>query len=197
MPVPLADASGGDFARHESPATLGFGLILCRASGSASGRSRGATGKCAAVPCGVAQGDHRAARGLHLFGPGRGDSVWTAARPRVGHRACRRDWAGALHRGAWDRLPDGRMPSRRRLDGCPAISRMTACSPGPRARGHLALTAPRTSFAALLPQCFPQNNVFPPRHGWRHYLTDIVGFFGAGEGIRTLDPNLGKVVLYH
>lgn len=23
------------------------------------------------------------------------------------------------------------------------------------------------------------------------------GEFGAGEGIRTLDPNLGKVVLYH
>jgi hypothetical protein len=23
------------------------------------------------------------------------------------------------------------------------------------------------------------------------------GNFGAGEGIRTLDPNLGKVVLYH
>jgi hypothetical protein len=22
-------------------------------------------------------------------------------------------------------------------------------------------------------------------------------YFGAGEGIRTLDPNLGKVVLYH
>jgi hypothetical protein len=24
----------------------------------------------------------------------------------------------------------------------------------------------------------------------------LVGKFGAGEGIRTLDPNLGKVVLY-
>jgi hypothetical protein len=24
----------------------------------------------------------------------------------------------------------------------------------------------------------------------------MVGKFGAGEGIRTLDPNLGKVVLY-
>ena len=25
----------------------------------------------------------------------------------------------------------------------------------------------------------------------------LKGEFGAGEGIRTLDPNLGKVVLYH
>jgi hypothetical protein len=25
----------------------------------------------------------------------------------------------------------------------------------------------------------------------------LKGRFGAGEGIRTLDPNLGKVVLYH
>lgn len=23
------------------------------------------------------------------------------------------------------------------------------------------------------------------------------GIFGAGEGVRTLDPDLGKVVLYH
>jgi hypothetical protein len=28
-------------------------------------------------------------------------------------------------------------------------------------------------------------------------ITMLVGKFGAGEGIRTLDPNLGKVVLYH
>jgi hypothetical protein len=28
------------------------------------------------------------------------------------------------------------------------------------------------------------------------YLTDLSGKTGAGEGIRTLDPNLGKVVLY-
>jgi hypothetical protein len=27
-------------------------------------------------------------------------------------------------------------------------------------------------------------------------LTDVKGETGAGEGIRTLDPNLGKVVLY-
>ena len=29
------------------------------------------------------------------------------------------------------------------------------------------------------------------------YLNDLIAeIFGAGEGIRTLDPNLGKVVLY-
>jgi hypothetical protein len=28
-------------------------------------------------------------------------------------------------------------------------------------------------------------------------LYEIFDVFGAGEGIRTLDPNLGKVVLYH
>ena len=28
------------------------------------------------------------------------------------------------------------------------------------------------------------------------YLTDLSRKTGAGEGIRTLDPNLGKVVLY-
>jgi hypothetical protein len=35
------------------------------------------------------------------------------------------------------------------------------------------------------PKPTPINSKFFPRH------------FGAGEGIRTLDPNLGKVVLYH
>ncbi len=28
------------------------------------------------------------------------------------------------------------------------------------------------------------------------YRFKFLGKFGAGEGIRTLDPNLGKVVLY-
>ena len=27
-------------------------------------------------------------------------------------------------------------------------------------------------------------------------IVEIIAIFGAGEGIRTLDPNLGKVVLY-
>jgi hypothetical protein len=30
----------------------------------------------------------------------------------------------------------------------------------------------------------------------RLYLSDLFEKTGAGEGIRTLDPNLGKVVLY-
>ncbi|CAK0753238.1 hypothetical protein WCLP8_2430002 [uncultured Gammaproteobacteria bacterium] len=34
---------------------------------------------------------------------------------------------------------------------------------------------------------------FPPGPWYRF---DFLGCFGAGEGIRTLDPNLGKVVLY-
>jgi hypothetical protein len=29
------------------------------------------------------------------------------------------------------------------------------------------------------------------------YMFDVLRKFGAGEEIRTLDPNLGKVVLYH
>ena len=29
------------------------------------------------------------------------------------------------------------------------------------------------------------------------HLPVVSGEIGAGEGIRTLDPNLGKVVLYH
>jgi hypothetical protein len=31
----------------------------------------------------------------------------------------------------------------------------------------------------------------------RKQMPDFIEKFGAGEGIRTLDPNLGKVVLYH
>ena len=29
------------------------------------------------------------------------------------------------------------------------------------------------------------------------FMMDFIIEFGAGEEIRTLDPNLGKVVLYH
>ena len=31
---------------------------------------------------------------------------------------------------------------------------------------------------------------------YRRYALILQRFFGAGEGIRTLDPDLGKVVLY-
>ena len=34
-----------------------------------------------------------------------------------------------------------------------------------------------------------------PRRASRNFL-NLLGETGAGEGIRTLDPNLGKVVLY-
>ena len=176
--MPLADASGEeDFARHESPAARGFGLILCRASGSPSGRSCGATGKCAAVPCGVAQGAHRAARGLHLFGPGRGDSVCTAARPRVGHRACRRDWAGALHRGASDRLVDafetplGRLPVDH--DSLAAITDLSfvVSADGPHAPEHaLEVELP---FLQTLLKPFA---VVPHRKMW------LTFFAGSGAG---------------
>ena len=48
----------------------------------------------------------------------------------------------------------------------------------------------------LLPPCFPE-----PTRGLRStrasgQLTGFTEQFGAGEGIRTLDPDLGKVVLY-
>ncbi len=53
--------------------------------------------------------------------------------------------------------------------------------------------------------CFP--NASPLLGGWarkqiaarmrRLNLFNILGKTGAGEEIRTLDPNLGKVVLYH
>ena len=34
------------------------------------------------------------------------------------------------------------------------------------------------------------------RIGGETQCLDVAAIFGAGEGIRTLDPNLGKVVLY-
>ena len=50
------------------------------------------------------------------------------------------------------------------------------------AGGHHVDTTPQTTKAAL-------------RRPLRKYLL-FLGETGAGEGIRTLDPNLGKVVLY-
>ena len=39
----------------------------------------------------------------------------------------------------------------------------------------------------------------PIRHGLCHAISTMNEglIFGAGEGVRTLDPDLGKVVLYH
>ena len=41
----------------------------------------------------------------------------------------------------------------------------------------------------------PTQSVDRPREGVAIRFNNLV-IFGAGEGIRTLDPNLGKVVLY-
>ncbi len=35
------------------------------------------------------------------------------------------------------------------------------------------------------------------RRGPAFFLANLLGFLRAGEGIRTLDVNLGKVALYH
>ncbi len=53
----------------------------------------------------------------------------------------------------------------------------------------------------IFEECSPESSartVAPPGHGSRQALKSnmqIVRENGAGEGIRTLDPNLGKVVL--
>jgi hypothetical protein len=36
-----------------------------------------------------------------------------------------------------------------------------------------------------------------PFSGWSNIQANRLKVIGAGEGIRTLDPDLGKVVLYH
>ena len=52
----------------------------------------------------------------------------------------------------------------------------------------------------LLPPCFPGREGEAGKQISRrrdpHILLNSYGKTGAGEGIRTLDPNLGKVVLY-
>ena len=55
-----------------------------------------------------------------------------------------------------------------------------------------------TGLARLL-QNRTRQNFRPERLRDRTLLNsfDFFGLTGAGEGIRTLDPNLGKVVLYH
>jgi hypothetical protein len=52
-----------------------------------------------------------------------------------------------------------------------------------RAGSPLALSSPQARAEAYAPRNIPKPNVSRKK-------------FGAGEGIRTLDPNLGKVVLY-
>ena len=50
--------------------------------------------------------------------------------------------------------------------------------------------------ARWLPPCFPENKRSRGSLARDRKATDFAAKFGAGEGIRTLDPNLGKVVLY-
>jgi hypothetical protein len=71
--------------------------------------------------------------------------------------------------------------------------------------GESAIAAPHTSNDAfscfpLLPPASPLAQMMPgkqktPRRAPANYLI-FLRLSGAGEGIRTLDPNLGKVVLY-
>ncbi len=57
-----------------------------------------------------------------------------------------------------------------------------------------AVRATNLLFDELRASYAPVDEVFfKPHHSQR---IDVTGIFGAGEGIRTLDPNLGKVVLY-
>jgi hypothetical protein len=53
---------------------------------------------------------------------------------------------------------------------------------------------PPESFANTLSP-WPLTYDKPTQTSAFRHLSDV-GRFGAGEGIRTLDPNLGKVVLY-
>ena len=53
------------------------------------------------------------------------------------------------------------------------------------------------SSAQMLPPCFPGcMQIVGPKCRVRNKLLSKLRKIGAGEGIRTLDPNLGKVVLY-
>jgi hypothetical protein len=74
-------------------------------------------------------------------------------------------------------------------------------------RGFAMVTMPNAAEAALLCAfyCFPPASpAFAPEAGKlktapKDRSKGVISFrkSGAGEGIRTLDPNLGKVVLYH
>jgi hypothetical protein len=111
--MPLADASGEeDFARHESPATRGFGLIQLRAEVAellaSVPPSRAVSPKALIVPhAGYIYSGRVAAT---AFAPLRGRA---SAIERV-------VVIGPAHYIAVRRIASS-MPSRRRLDGCPWI----------------------------------------------------------------------------
>jgi hypothetical protein len=49
----------------------------------------------------------------------------------------------------------------------------------------------------VLPPRFPGNQMTKPPFGGLSEVIQVPRVSGAGEGARTLDPDLGKVVLYH
>jgi hypothetical protein len=49
----------------------------------------------------------------------------------------------------------------------------------------------------IAPESFPKNERRRPLLQRGRQAPDFRRIFGAGEGVRTLDPDLGKVVLYH
>ena len=77
-----------------------------------------------------------------------------------------------------------------------------------RAERHEVTVSPVPNAAGLIPRhdpaCFPGASLAPTRWAGNQKTAPKDRFntlislrkFGAGEGIRTLDPNLGKVVLY-
>jgi hypothetical protein len=58
----------------------------------------------------------------------------------------------------------------------------------------VATPAGYTQIAQLSRRCYP--GVTLPKIGEFRVSAKPLIYLGAGEGIRTLDPNLGKVVLY-
>ena len=80
--------------------------------------------------------------------------------------------------------------------------------PGGRAERHEMTVSPVPNAAGLIPRhnpaCFPGASPAPTRWAGKQKTapkdrcTTLISLrkSGAGEGIRTLDPNLGKVVLY-
>ena len=72
--------------------------------------------------------------------------------------------------------------------------------PGGLNCGLTPLSASGTSGSATYaPHARDQRNVVKrlASAGGSQLISDALGKIGAGEGARTLDPDLGKVVLYH
>ena len=74
--------------------------------------------------------------------------------------------------------------------------------PAGRAERRELTVSPVPNAASLIPRhdagCFPGASPAPTRWAGKDRFNTLIFMrkSGAGEGIRTLDPNLGKVVLY-